>query len=70
LSQAQHPADFLLPPSAIVIPVPQTKRVHAVVDIAERGVSALVNAPLAPLALKSGVTRNLQPATDTDGLIT
>jgi hypothetical protein len=53
-----------------VIPVPQTKPVHAVAEIAERGVSALVNARLAPLALKSGVTRNLQSATNDDGLIT
>jgi hypothetical protein len=35
-SQARHPEDFLSPLSAVVVPFPQTRRVHAVARIAKR----------------------------------
>jgi hypothetical protein len=36
LSQARHTGDVLSHPPAVVIPFPQTRRVHAVARIAER----------------------------------
>jgi hypothetical protein len=36
LTQAKHTEDFLSHPPAVVIPFPQTRRVHAVGRIAER----------------------------------
>jgi hypothetical protein len=54
-----------------MIPFPQTKRLHAVADIAERVVRASVSsASFTPLVLINGVTitRKLLPAADNDGL--
>ena len=35
-SQTRHPGHFSSPPSAVVIPFPRTRRVHALARIAER----------------------------------